>query len=42
MSGQPVNPLEVHLTSARVVDTQLAEGVKARLKTLLSVGLKRG
>ena len=36
--GQPVNPLAVHFTSAPVVDAHLAEGVKARLKSLLSVG----
>ena len=40
-SGQPVNPLGVRLVSAPVVDTHLAEAVKARLKTLLTVGTKR-
>ena len=40
--GQPVNPLAVRFTSAPVVDTHLADAVKARLKALLSVGLKRG
>jgi len=40
--GQPVNPLAVRFTSAPVVDTHLAEAVKARLKALLSVGVKRG
>jgi murein DD-endopeptidase MepM/ murein hydrolase activator NlpD len=39
--GQPVNPLAVRFTSAPVVDSHLAEAVKARLKTLLSVGVKR-
>jgi murein DD-endopeptidase MepM/ murein hydrolase activator NlpD len=39
--GQPVNPLAVRFTSAPVVDTHLAEAVKARLKALLSVGFKR-
>jgi murein DD-endopeptidase MepM/ murein hydrolase activator NlpD len=41
MSGQPVNPLGVRFTSAPVVDTHLADAVKARLKALLSVGVKR-
>jgi murein DD-endopeptidase MepM/ murein hydrolase activator NlpD len=41
MSGQPVNPLAVRLTSARVVDTKLAESVKQRLKALLGTGLKQ-
>ena len=36
-SGQPVNPLAVHFTGAAVVDTHLAEAVKARLKQLLSI-----
>ena len=40
-SGQPVNPLGVRLVSAPVVDTHLAEAVKARLRALLSVGIKR-
>jgi murein DD-endopeptidase MepM/ murein hydrolase activator NlpD len=40
--GQPVNPLAVRFTSAPVVDAHLAEAVKARLKALLSVGVKRG
>ena len=40
--GTPVNPLGVRLVSAPVVDMHLAEGVKARLKALLSVGVKRG
>jgi len=39
--GAPVNPLGVRFASAPVVDTHLAEAVKARLKALLSVGLKR-
>lgn len=38
--GQPVNPLAVHFTSAAVVDTHLADAVKARLKALLSVGAR--
>ena len=40
--GQPVNPLGVRFASAPVVDTHLADAVKARLKALLSVGTKRG
>ena len=42
IGGQPVNPLGVRFTSAPVVDTHLANAVKARLKALLSVGSKRG
>jgi murein DD-endopeptidase MepM/ murein hydrolase activator NlpD len=38
--GQPVNPLAVRFASAPVVDTHLAEAVKARLKALLSVGAR--
>lgn len=41
MSGRPVNPLEVRFTSVRSVDTQLVEGIKTRLKALLSVGGRR-
>jgi murein DD-endopeptidase MepM/ murein hydrolase activator NlpD len=41
-NGTPVNPLGVRFTSAPVVDTHLADAVKARLKALLSVGVKRG
>ena len=41
MSGQPVNPLGVRFTSAPVVDTHLADAVKARLKALLGVGTAR-
>jgi murein DD-endopeptidase MepM/ murein hydrolase activator NlpD len=40
--GTPVNPLGVRFTSAPVVDTRLADAVRARLKQLLSVGAKRG
>jgi murein DD-endopeptidase MepM/ murein hydrolase activator NlpD len=39
--GAPVNPLSVRFVSAPVVDTHLADTVKARLKALLSVGVKR-
>lgn len=41
LSGQPVNPLGVRLTSTPVVDTHLGDAVKARLKVLLSVGTHR-
>jgi murein DD-endopeptidase MepM/ murein hydrolase activator NlpD len=37
LGGQPVNPLGVRLTSAPVVDTRLAEAVRARLQQLLAV-----
>jgi murein DD-endopeptidase MepM/ murein hydrolase activator NlpD len=40
--GTPVNPLGVRFASAPVVDTHMADAVKARLKALLSVGVKRG
>ena len=38
--NQPVNPLAVRFTSAPVVDTHLADAVKARLKALLRVGVR--
>jgi murein DD-endopeptidase MepM/ murein hydrolase activator NlpD len=41
MGGTPVNPLGVRFTSASVADPHLADAVKARLKALLSVGVKR-
>jgi murein DD-endopeptidase MepM/ murein hydrolase activator NlpD len=41
MGGTPVNPLGVRLTSAPVVDTHLADAVRARLKALLGVGASR-
>src|SRR5438270_5330708 len=37
-SGTPVNPLGVRLVSAPIVDTHLAEAVKARLSALLKIG----
>jgi len=40
--GQPVNPLAVRFNSVQVADTALVNAVKARLKALLSVGVKRG
>jgi murein DD-endopeptidase MepM/ murein hydrolase activator NlpD len=39
--GRPVNPLSVRFASTQVVDTHLADAVKARLKALLSIGVKR-
>lgn len=41
MGGTPVNPLGVRFTSASVIDTHLADAVKARLKVLLGVGPKQ-
>lgn len=41
MGGTPVNPLGVRFTSAPVVDTHLADAVKARVKALLG-GIKQG
>src|SRR4029079_2875133 len=38
--GAPVNPLSVRFVSAPVVDTHLAETVKARLAALLKVGTR--
>jgi murein DD-endopeptidase MepM/ murein hydrolase activator NlpD len=42
MGGTPVNPLSIRLSSTQLVDPHLAEAVKARLKALLDVPLKRG
>jgi murein DD-endopeptidase MepM/ murein hydrolase activator NlpD len=39
--GTPINPLSVRFASAQVADTGLINAVKARLKVLLSVGVKR-
>ena len=41
LGGTPVNPLGVRFSSAPVVNTQVAAAVKARLKALLSVGVRR-
>jgi murein DD-endopeptidase MepM/ murein hydrolase activator NlpD len=41
LAGTPVNPLGVRFTSAPVVDPHLGDAVKARLKALLSVGVRR-
>jgi murein DD-endopeptidase MepM/ murein hydrolase activator NlpD len=40
--GTPINPLSVRFASVHVADTGLANAVKARLKALLSVGVRRG
>jgi murein DD-endopeptidase MepM/ murein hydrolase activator NlpD len=40
--GVPVNPLGVRFIGAPVADPRLAQAVKARLKALLQVGVKRG
>lgn len=40
--GERVNPLAVRFASVQVADTGFANAVKARLKALLSVGVKRG
>jgi murein DD-endopeptidase MepM/ murein hydrolase activator NlpD len=42
VGGTPVNPLGVHFTSTPLADPHLAEAVKARLRALLSVGVKQG
>jgi murein DD-endopeptidase MepM/ murein hydrolase activator NlpD len=41
VGGRPVNPLAVRFASTPIVDTRLADAVKARLKALLSVGVAR-
>jgi murein DD-endopeptidase MepM/ murein hydrolase activator NlpD len=41
-NGNPVNPLAVRFASVQIADNHVADGVKARLKALLSVGVKRG
>ena len=40
--GVPINPLSVRFASVQVADTGVADAVKARLKALLNVGVKRG
>jgi murein DD-endopeptidase MepM/ murein hydrolase activator NlpD len=40
--GIPVNPLAVRFTSVQIADAGQSNAVKARLKALLSVGVKRG
>ena len=39
--GTPVNPMGVRFTSAPVVDSHLADALKARLNALLSVGVRK-
>jgi murein DD-endopeptidase MepM/ murein hydrolase activator NlpD len=39
--GVPVNPLSVRFSAVQMADTGLSNAVKARLKALLSVGVKR-
>jgi len=39
--GTPVNPLGVRFASVRMVDTHVVDAVKARLKALLNVGVKK-
>ena len=41
-NGERVNPLSVRFASVQVADTGLANAVKARLKALLSVGVRKG
>jgi murein DD-endopeptidase MepM/ murein hydrolase activator NlpD len=41
-NGEPINPLAVRFASVQVADTGMSNAVKARLKALLSVGVKRG
>ncbi|MFL6723213.1 MAG: M23 family metallopeptidase [Sphingomicrobium sp.] len=40
-NGTPVNPLAVRFSSVQVADAGLVNAVKARLKVLLGVGMKR-
>ena len=40
-NGTPVNPLDVRFSSVQVADATVVNAVKARLKALLSVGVKR-
>jgi murein DD-endopeptidase MepM/ murein hydrolase activator NlpD len=40
-NGTPVNPMTVRFASAQVADAGVVNAVKARLKALLSVGVKR-
>jgi murein DD-endopeptidase MepM/ murein hydrolase activator NlpD len=41
-NGTPVNPLSVRFSSVQVADTGVVNAVKARLKALLSVGIRKG
>jgi murein DD-endopeptidase MepM/ murein hydrolase activator NlpD len=40
--GTPVNPLSVRFGSVQMVDNGVGKAVRARLKVLLGVGVKRG
>jgi murein DD-endopeptidase MepM/ murein hydrolase activator NlpD len=40
-NGEPINPLGVRFTSVQVADTGVANAVKARLKALLSIGVRK-
>ena len=40
-AGQAVNPLSVRFAGTTVADTSTVNAIKARLKALLSVGVKR-
>ncbi|MEO6582594.1 MAG: M23 family metallopeptidase [Sphingomicrobium sp.] len=42
LHGQAVNPLSVRFAGTTVADTGTVNAIKARLKALLSVGMKRG
>ena len=39
--GVPVNPLSVRFSSVQIVDSGMTDAVKARLKALLAVGVKK-
>jgi murein DD-endopeptidase MepM/ murein hydrolase activator NlpD len=39
--GRPVNPLSVRFMATQLVDNHVADAVRARLKALLSVGIRR-
>jgi murein DD-endopeptidase MepM/ murein hydrolase activator NlpD len=41
-NGQAVNPLSVRFAGTAIADSGTANAIKARLKALLSVGIKRG
>ena len=42
LNGQPVNPLSVRFAGTTVADSGVANAIKARLRALLSVGVKHG
>jgi murein DD-endopeptidase MepM/ murein hydrolase activator NlpD len=41
-NGEPINPLGVRFASVQIADSGLGNAVRARLKALLGVGIKRG